>query len=62
MFKIDLKLVSDHIGTRSVLQVRSHLQKIQMREKKKLDKHILKEKINGHKSVEDNKTEIIKEN
>jgi SHAQKYF class myb-like DNA-binding protein len=33
-YVLDIKKVAEHVGTRSVAQVRSHLQKHQLKEKK----------------------------
>ncbi len=38
LYKVDLKKVADYIGTRSISQVRSHLQKHQLKIKKTKDK------------------------
>ncbi len=51
-FYKDLKKVAEHIKTRSIAQVRSHLQKHQLKEKRKLEKISVKdkEKIKGLES------------
>lgn len=63
--KIDLKKVSDYIGTRNVGQVRSHLQKHLIKEKKTKDKNNIispekidnKAKDNNMLCNEENKTQ-----
>lgn len=54
MNKLDLKKVSDYIGTRNVGQVRSHLQKHLIKEKKKKDKNNITSPDNIDNKVKEN--------